>query len=323
MSSGQRSWAPVSVDDLSAEVSSVADVRRAHSCVARALQCYNYNDAVEILTDLLEGLDQASRKRNFHESNVDEMVEATKRNLATINLIRRQYAEALSGLHDILRSNPGDVTCQALLGLTQVATEDLEEASTTFLEILVQLDKSEHEMPSKIGDIQVAKGTILNNLASCFIKRKEFVRAKTVYERALDCLLGCQDSAKSALTLSNLAKCLVQTKEYDLALDTLGSGVETLQNCDKRWALEWHYLAGIMKARALVAASVKQYMLALDTYEEMLNQLDYKMKDQYDLNDCASSNISPASFFDCRSLSRYCSISTEDRSGDKIFSTIS
>ena len=283
VSSGQRSWAPVSVDDLSAEITSVADVRRAHSCVARALQCCNYNEAVEILTDLLEGLKEAKRKRHFRESNVDEMVEATKRNLAIINLIHRQYAEALSGLRDILRSNPSYLTCQALLVLAQVATDDLEEASTTFLEILVQLDKSKNEMSSKIGDIQVAKGTILNNLACCFIKRGEFVRAKTVYERALDCLLGCPDNAKSALALSNLAKCLVQTKEYDLALETLGSGVETLQSCDKRWALEWHYLAGIMKARALVAASVKQYMLALDTYEEMLNQLDYKMKDQYDL----------------------------------------
>lgn len=285
VSSGQRSWAPVSVDDLSAEVSSVSDVRRAHLCVAKALQCYNYNEAIEILTDLLEGLAQASQKRHFHEFNVDEMVETTKRNLATINLIHTQYAEASRGLQDILRFNPGDVSCRALLGLAQVATEDLEEASTTFLEILVQLDKGGHEMTSQIGDIQVAKGTILNNLACCFIKRGEFVRAKTVYERALDCLLGCQDIAKSALTLSNLAKCLVQTKEYDLALDTLGSSVENLQNYVKREesSLEWHYVTGIMKARALVAASVKQYMLALDTYEEMLNQLDYKTKDQYDL----------------------------------------
>jgi len=284
VSSSQRSWAPVSVDDLSAEVSSVFDVRRAHSCVAKALQHSNYKEAVEVLTDLLQGL-EAIQKRQFNDFNVDELVNATRRNLAVINLSYKQYAPVPSVLRDVLWSKPGDVSAQALLGLAQVATENLEEASTTFLEILVALEKAGNNMSSAIGDVQVAKGTILNNLACCFIKRGEFARAKTVYERALDCLLGSPDIVKSALTLSNLAKCLVQTKEYDLALETLGSSIETLQSCEKRegWGVEWHCLAGIMKARALVAASVKQYMLALDTYEEMLKQLDYKEKEQYDL----------------------------------------
>ena len=285
VSSGQRSWAPISVDDLSAEVSSIADVRRCHSCVAKALQSDNYDKAIEILTDLLDGL-EATRKRRFNEFDADALVYATKRNIAAINLFRKQYPPASKVLGEISRSHPGDLSSQALLGLAQVAAENLEEASTTFLEILVALDKAENDFDPDFGDLQLAKGAILNNLACCFIKRGEFSRAKTVYERALDCLLGCADAAKkSALTLGNLAKCLVQTKEYDLALDTLGSSLDSLQSCSNGYgyAVDWHYLTGIMKARALVAASVKQYMLALDTYEEMLNQLDYKNKEQYDL----------------------------------------
>lgn len=286
VSSGQRSWAPISVDDLSAEVSSIADVRRCHSCVAKALQSENYDEAIEILTDLLDGL-EATRKRRFNEFDADALVYATKRNIAAINLVCKQYPPASKVLGEISRSHPGNLSSQVLLGLAQVATENLEEASTTFLEILVALDKAENDFDPDFGDLQLAKGTILNNLACCFIKRGEFSRAKTIYERALECLLGCADAAKksSALTLGNLAKCLVQTKEYDLALDTLGSSVDSLQSYSNGYgdAVEWHYLTGIMKARALVAASVKQYMLALDTYEEMLNQLDYKNKEQYDL----------------------------------------
>ena len=286
VSSGQRSWAPISVDDLSAEVSSIADVRRCHSCVAKALKSENYDEAIEILTDLLDGF-EATQKGRFNEFDVDALVYATKRNIAAINLVRKQYPQASKLLCGILQSYPGDLSSQALLGLAQVAAENLEEASTTFLEILVVLDKAENDFDPDFGDLQLAKGTILNNLACCFIKRGEFSRAKTVYERALDCLLGCAGDAakKSALTLGNLAKCLVQTKEYDLALDTLGSSVDSLQSCSNGcgYAVEWHYLTGIMKARALVAASVKQYMLALDTYEDMLKQLDYKYKEQYDL----------------------------------------
>ena len=286
VSSGQRSWAPISVDDLSAEVSSIADVRRCHSCVAKALKSENYDEAIEILTDLLDGL-EATRMRHFNQFDADALVYATKRNIAAINLVRKQYPPASKLLGEILRSYPGDLSSQALLGLAQVAAENLEEASTTFLEILVALDKAENDFDPDFGNLQLAKGTILNNLACCFIKRGEFSRAKMVYERSLDCFLGCADDAakKSALTLGNLAKCLVQTKEYDLALDTLGSSVDSLQSCSNGcgYAVEWHYLTGIMKARALVAASVKQYMLALDTYEEMLKQLDYKNKEQYDL----------------------------------------
>mmetsp|Transcript_6215 Transcript_6215/g.11829 ORF Transcript_6215/g.11829 Transcript_6215/m.11829 type:complete len:1115 (+) Transcript_6215:301-3645(+) len=296
VSSSQRSWAPVDVDSGTNEISSLSDVRRAHSGVAAALASGQPEEALSLLDDLLSCLEHQDREQQLewltgtgdgsvqhvNELNYRSLIQSTRKNLSVVQIYARQYSSAARNLRDIVRACPEDITSHMQLGLALIGANQLEDSAAVFGDILIKLDKLDtaEETVQGIDGLSQAKGVVLNNLGCCFLKRKEFERARSVLQRALATLLSSEDSsdhtAKIALCLCNLAKTLVQTKEFDTALDTLDTAITYIRDTPH---MEEHYLISTMKAKALVAASVKQFMEAIKIYEEMVVILERSEND--------------------------------------------